>query len=128
VSEIPVGLSLSEVNGAFVLRRKDAGGSISSICLSGEEILSLQETLAFWKDRLTSSSLTKSGQVQEVRSRPVASVGLAHEMLGEHLLLTLVAPSGARNTYSLRAHSVETLVENLPNFLDDLRSPRRTKQ
>ena len=101
VSEIPLGLSLDETEGGFVLRRKNATGTVISIPISREELFGLQETVTSWTDRMVSGAKAQSGSLEAIVFQPVAQFELTHEAIGEHLLLTLVAPSGNRRTFGL---------------------------
>ncbi len=126
--DIPLGLSLSETDDGFILHRKDANNVVTSIAISKEELFGLQETIASWTDRTTSEAQAKSGQVQAIVFQPVAEFGLSREALGEHLLLTLVAPSGGRRTFGLPPQIAADLSEHIPEYLDEMRAAKPTQQ
>ena len=127
MSEIPLGLSLDETEGGFVLRRKNATGTVISIPISREELFGLQETITSWRDRMVSGAKTQSGSVEAIVFQPVAQFELTHEAIGEHLLLTLVAPSGNRRTFGLVPPMAADLAEHIPAYLDQMSAdePRR---
>ena len=52
--EIPLGISLTEQDNGFILRRKLANGEITAINLTEEEFLGLREAIVFWARRILS--------------------------------------------------------------------------
>jgi hypothetical protein len=127
VTEIPLGLSLDESEGGFILRRKNAAGVVISIPISREELFGLQETITSWTDRMVSGVKTQSGSVEAIVFQPVAQFELTHEAIGEHLLLTLVAPSGNRRTFGLARRMAADLAAHIPAYLGQMSvdEPRR---
>lgn len=127
MGEILSGLSLDEATGGFVLRRNDASGT-NSIMISTEEMIGLQEAISSLTDRILSQAQAKSGPIQAIAFQPVDDFGLAHESLGEHLLLTFVAPSGARRTFGLPAHVARSLAFHLPAYVAEMNGERSQPQ
>jgi hypothetical protein len=128
MGEIPPGLSFDENDDGFVLHRKGADSAVTSITMSKEELLGLYETIVSWRDRVVTEAQAKSGQVQAIVFQPVVDFGLAHETLGQHILLTLVAPTGGRRTFALPPHVAEGLVEHLPPYLAEMNAANPTRQ
>ncbi len=128
MTEIPKGISLNEVDGGYVLHRKDEDGVVVSMPISEKELLALKEAISSWNLRETLPAPPGAKSVQEIVCYPVERVGLAHEALGERLLLTLATSPEARRTYALAPHQVSALIENLPLYLAEMRGPRPTKQ
>lgn len=52
----------------------------------------------------------------------VTRVGLAHDALGESILLTMIAGNGAQMMYSLSDEIAQTLAERLPVKLAEMRN------
>ena len=128
MTKIPLGLSFDETEGGFILRRKNAAGSVISIPMSREELFGLQETITSWTDRMVSGAKTQSGSVEAIVFQPVAEFDLAHEAIGEHLLLTLVAPSGNRRTFGLAPRMAADLVAHIPAYLDEMSGEDQRRQ
>jgi hypothetical protein len=127
VTEIPLGLSLDESEGDFILRRKNAAGTVISIPISREELFGLQETITSWTDRTVSGVKTQSGSVEAIVFQPVAQFEVTHEAIGEHILLTLAAPSGNQRTFGLAPRMAADLAEHISVYLDQMspEEPRR---
>jgi hypothetical protein len=129
VPEIPMGLSIDEMVDGFVLRRRGDDGSVVVIPISTQELPVLLETISSWRRRESQPSPPGSQSIQEIVCYPVEKVGLAHEALGERLLLlTLQISTDARRTYALAPHQVHSLIDNMPLYLAEMNSANPTRQ
>jgi hypothetical protein len=124
-----VSIILDHASAGFVLRRIDASGTPAEITLSDEDVLSLAQSAQLLRDRILSKLTPEGGAVSAAYSTPVAQIGLAPDVLGENILLTMVAPSGAQVTFSLPPHIAQILAERVPVHLAKAKAATlRTRQ
>jgi hypothetical protein len=111
------GLTLAPSGDNFILRRTTANGRTVGMTLSDDDVLTLAQSAPAFRDRILSKRTPAGGKYSAVYATPVVQIGLAPDALGENILLTLVAPSGAQVTFGLPPHIVGHLVEHLPVHL-----------
>jgi len=128
LTEIPLGLSLDETEDGFILRRKNEAGSVIAIPISREELFGLQETVTSWTDRMVSGVKTQSGSVEAIVFQPVSEFELGHEAIGEHLLLTLVAPSGNQRIFGLTPRMAADLAADIATYLNEMSGEDQRRQ
>lgn len=85
--------------------------------LSDDDVLALAQSAPAFRDRILAKLHPAGGEYSAVYATPVVQIGLAPDALGENILLTMVAPSGAQVTFGLPPHIVGHLVERLPAHL-----------
>ena len=107
-------LSVDPKGNDFVLRRTDSNGTVAEIDLSDEDVLSLSQSAQLLRNHILSKRSPAGGTVSAAFVTSVVQVGLAPDLLGENVLLTMVASSGAQVTFSLPLYIVDILVDRLP--------------
>jgi len=126
--EIPFGLSFDQNDDGFVLRRKEADGSVVAITMAPEELVGFRTTVALWLDRRMSQARVESGSVQPIVVHPIAQVRLVSDALEENALMTVAAPSGEQMTLSFPPGVADYIVAELPNLLATIRRARPARQ
>ena len=121
-------LTFDEEENGSIIGRHNADGTRISINLSKVELIGLSEKISLSLERISSQAVMEGGAVHDIVSLPVTEVGLAHEALGENLLLTLVTPTGHRRIFALPQSAVALLIENMPLYLSEMRAANPTKQ
>jgi hypothetical protein len=119
---IPLGISLTQVNGGFILRHKSPKGRITAIKLSAEELFGLRANIALLTDRTILDAQVESGSVCPIVVHPVAQTQTQLDALEANLLLTVAAPSGERMTFAFPQRIAEHLAVEIPAFLARLRA------
>jgi hypothetical protein len=124
MTEAPFGLSFTEVDEGFILRRKERDGTDVSIPLSTEEVIGLKSTVDLWADRILLHAQAKSGSVRALVAHPVGEVELDTDALQENLLLTLAAPTGQRTTFSVPPAIATYIADEIRPILATMRAER----
>jgi hypothetical protein len=115
-------LSLDEEDDAFVLKQTHSDGTVIAMRLSDEDLMSLaQSAPTFAQKALSKHTLPDESGMSPVIVTEVVRVGLHGDALGENILLTLFAPSGANQTYALSDDIVDALGNRLPAYLVEMR-------
>ena len=73
MTEIPLGVSLTERDNEFLIARKQPDGIITEFPLTQAELIGLKALIENWSSRLLQSLQDKSGQVRPIISHPVAA-------------------------------------------------------
>jgi hypothetical protein len=110
-------LTLDPSDDGFVLHRTTSDGKTESLFLSDIDVLSLAQSAPVFRERILAKRNPTGGGVSAVYSTPVVQVGLAPSALGENVLLTMVAPSGAQVSFELPPNIVQILIDRLPAHL-----------
>ena len=118
------GLDLIEDGGDFRLSVTDETGNTTSVRLTPHQVLTLAQSAPSFRERILAPHNPSGGAVQAVVATPVVQIGLNQDSLGEEILLTLIAPNGARATYAIPLHIAEHLVERLPVRVAELKKSR----
>jgi hypothetical protein len=122
------GLTLDPKGDDFILRHTAADGKTRSLSLSDNDVLSLAQSAPVLRDRILAKRNPAGGGFSAVYATPVVQIGLAPDALGENILLTMVAPSGAQVTFGLPRHIAQHLAERLPDHLAQVQGPQPTRQ
>lgn len=110
-------LSLDPSGDGFILRRTTGDGKTESLSLSDIDVLSLAQSAPVFRERILAKRNPAGGSVAATYATPVVQVGLAPSSLGENVILTMVAPSGAQVSFEIPPNVVEILVNRLPAHL-----------
>jgi hypothetical protein len=120
MTSIPSGVSLTERDDDYVLRRKQPDGTLIELPLSQAELIGLHTQLQHWKTRLLQSLQDKSGTVRPIIAHPVAAMAVAPDAFREHVLLTTQAPTGEQMVLDLPRPVARKLAEDIPALLTEM--------
>ena len=110
-------LALDPSGDDFVLRRTNPSGKIESLLLSDADVLRLAQSAPLFRERILAKHNPTGAGAVAIYATPVVQVGLAPSSLGENVILTMVAPSGAQVSFDLPPNIVEILMNRLPAHL-----------
>jgi hypothetical protein len=123
-----IGLDLQDEGDGFSLLVTDQNGKTSKVALTDDQLLTLAQSAPLFQARvLAKRSRTEAG-VEAVYSTPVKEAILNTDLLGEKILLTLVAPNEARVVYELTPHLANNLVQRLPDRILEVLGHQMPKQ
>ena len=97
-----------------MLRKTAGDGSITSMFLSDDDVLTLIQSVPSYSSRILSKRSPSGADYSAVFVTEVARIGLHEDALGESILLSLYAPSGANQTYALSKDIAVALSDRLP--------------
>ena len=118
--EIPLGISLTEQDNGFILRRKLANGEVTAINLTEEEFLGLREAIVFWARRMLSQRLAPSSDFETIIVQPVARARVLPDAMRETVLLTIAAPTGEQMTLEFPPHVAKFIADQVPGVLSEM--------
>jgi hypothetical protein len=127
MADYPLGLSLTEIDDGFLLRRTSTEVPALEFILSVDELFTLRETIALWTDRILSQRQGVTG-LRAVVTHPVAQVRLDADALQQNVLLTVAAPSGEQMTFQMPRQVAHHLVTEIPAVLALMDRATSTKQ
>src|ERR1700693_40347 len=119
-------ISLDEDGDNFILKRTDSDGTTSNIILSPQNVMTFAQSAPLFQERILSRIHPSGGDFSAVFVTPVAQIGLHDDALRENILLTLVAPNGARLVYQLDPSLAQELAVRIPIRLEEMRSRKPT--
>jgi hypothetical protein len=125
MTDFPLGVSLTETDDGFLLRRTLADGTATEFMLSESEVMGLKETTALWTDRILSRRQATAG-LTAIVAHPVSRSRVLIDALQQNLLLTFEAPSGEQITFEMPPAGAQYLAEEIPVRLAEMR--QGTKQ
>ena len=125
MAKIPLGISLTETDEGFVIRRKDANRRVIVLRLSEEELAGLKETIDRWRDRQLSSARVGSGQVEPIVAHAVSQARVLLDALQQNILLSIRGPSGGESTLSIPRDVAEYIASEIPAVLLQAQPPSR---
>ena len=126
--EIPFGFSFDQNDEGFVLRSKQADGTVTSIAMSAEDLAGFRTTVALWLDRRMSSALAASGSVRPIAVHRIAQVQVFPDALQQNVLLTVMAPSGEHMTLELPPLVAQHLADAIPALLAQMSAAKPPRQ
>jgi hypothetical protein len=118
--EIPLGISLTEQDNGFILRRKLANGEITAINLTEEEFLGLREAIVFWTRSMLSQRQAPSSEFETIIVQPVARARVLPDAMRETVLLTIAAPTGEQMTLEFPPHVAKFIADQVPSVLSEM--------
>ena len=127
MTDFPLGVSLTETDDGFLLRRTFPDSPAIEFRLSEGELLALKETTSLWTDRILSRRPASAG-LQTVVSHPVAQVRVLPDALQQHILLTVAAPSGEQMTFEMSPLVARYLATEIPAVLAEMQGDNPTRQ
>jgi hypothetical protein len=120
-------LDLVEDGDDFILSVVNAKGKKSKVRLTADQVLKLAQSSAALRGHILLRRNPATAGIDAVLVTPVARIGLSDDVIGENLLLTLAAPSGARLTYQLSVPIAELLMQTLQAELADLKEKKNNQ-
>ncbi len=123
-----VGLDLVEEGDGFALLVTDASGKTTRVTLTPDQLMTLAQSAPLVQARILAKRSRTEAGVEAVYSTPVEETILNTDLLNERILLTMVAPNGARVVYEMTAYLANQLVQRLPDRILELLSAKMPKQ
>jgi hypothetical protein len=123
-----VGLDLVDEGDGFSLLVNDANGKVSKVNLTDEQLLTLAQSAPLFQARVLAKLGRKEAGVDAVYSTPVKEAILNTDLLGEKIILTLVAPNEARVAFELTPHLANNLVQRLPERILEILAQQMPRQ
>ena len=121
-------LSLDPDGDDFLLRRRAADGTTTSIKLSETDILTLAQSVPNLQKVVLARHQPRGDSHSPLAATEVAQIELNVDSLGESLLLTPISPSGNRITFAIPPNVAELLAQRLPAHVAKLTSAKPTRQ
>ena len=106
-------LKLMPKGNSYILSRSLPDGTSAEIALSEENVISLAQSARRLMDHILAQHTPKEGSVAPIATTPVAQVVLNTDVHRTEILLTMIAPSGAREAYALPLSVAKPLSERL---------------
>lgn len=113
MSEATSGLNLDANGDDFILSRTDDDGVTAKIALSAADILTLTRSALAIREKSLAQRQPASGEMEAVLATPVAEITLDRELLGDNVLLTMIAADGNRLAFALPSALAAALAERL---------------
>jgi hypothetical protein len=112
MADVPTGFGIEETDGGFILRHAD-----HEIRMTKEEFFSLRAQLNLWTERIQSQFQTRTGEVKQIVSHPIAEVRVWPDAIQQNVLLILQLPSGTQTIFSLPIPVAQHLAVALPHVV-----------
>lgn len=128
MAEAPTRLELDSDGDGFLLSRTDAAGVTVKIPLSAEDILSLPRAALTLRERSLAERQSASGETEAVLATPVMQVGVNREILGDNVLLTMVAADGTRLAFALPSALAADVAERISGLLQGSAASQPVRQ
>jgi hypothetical protein len=113
MSEAPSRLTLEADGDNFVLSRTDAAGVTARIPLTAVDLVSIMKSALAARNKGLSQRQPASGEVEAVLAAPVAEVAVHREILGDNVLLTMIATDGTRLAFALPSALAADVAERI---------------
>jgi hypothetical protein len=127
MTDFPLGISLTETDDGFLLRRSMTDAAPVEFKLSQGELFALKETTALWTDRILSRRQVSTG-LQAIVAHPIAQVRVVADAMRQNVLLTVAAPSAEQMTFEMSPYIAQHLASEIPVVLAEMQQGNTTKQ
>jgi hypothetical protein len=121
-------LSLDPTGDNFTLRRTAPDGSTATMVLTGQDVITLAASAIHLQQAILARHAPEGADIAPVGATDVAQFALNHEVLGENILLTLIAPAGSRATFAIPRTIAQLLVDRLPVHLAQMAAKSLSRQ
>jgi hypothetical protein len=122
------GLDLTQDGDDFVMTVSDPSGQTIRVRLTAEQVLRLAQSVPLFRDQALAKFHPTGGGASAVFVTPVGQIELNQDLLGENILLTMIAPDGASQTFALPSQVAEQLGQRLPVRLAEMLKSQPKKQ
>ncbi len=122
------GLDLTSDGEDFALSVTDATGSTTTVKLTAEQMLTFAQSAPAVQEQILTRHNSSGENTEFVLTIPVTQIGLNEDILGENIMLTLIASDGEQLVYALPPNIAQRLSERLPVRLAQMQKKKPTKQ
>src|SRR6266478_821743 len=113
-------LDLTEDGEDFVLSVTGQDRTVSTVRLTEAQLMTLIQSVPLFRERIVLRHNPESDSASAVLVSHVSQIGLQPDSLGVDILLTLVFPTGARQTFGLSPQLAQILIQHLPEVLAEI--------